>query len=124
MARAATTADVFNAVAEKRRRDIVEALLDGEQRVTDLALRLGQSQTQLSKHLRVLKDVNLVTAHVNGREHHYRLNPSGLKSVHEWVSQFERLWTERFDALDDVLAQMQGTDPDTFSSHATEQEQP
>ncbi len=104
MARAATTADTFNAIAEPRRREILDALAEGGERpVGDLAERLGFSQPQLSKHLRVLREVGAVDVREDGRRRLYRLNGPALKPVHDWVQSYAHLWKERFDALDDVL---------------------
>lgn len=103
MARAATTADAFNAVAEPRRREIVDLLSRGERPVNDLVDALGISQPQVSKHLRVLREVGLVDAREQGRQRLYRLNGETLKPIHDWVKRYERLWNDRFDALDDVL---------------------
>jgi len=112
MARAATTTDAFNAVAEPRRRQILEALADGEGEgegelsVNDLVQRLGLAQPQVSKHLRVLREVGLVDARVDGRQRLYRLDGRPLKPIHDWVKEFEAAWNARFDALDDVLADL------------------
>jgi DNA-binding transcriptional ArsR family regulator len=106
MARAATTADVFNAVAEPRRRQIVDVLAGGERPVNDLVQALGIAQPQVSKHLRVLREVGAVEARGDGRRRLYRLNGRALEPIHAWVAQYERLWTERFDRLDDVLAEL------------------
>jgi DNA-binding transcriptional ArsR family regulator len=103
MARAATTTDVFNAVAEPRRRLILDALADGERPVGDLVARLRLAQPLVSKHLRVLREVGLVSAREEGRKRIYRLNGERLKPIHDWVSAYERRWSERFDRLDEVL---------------------
>jgi DNA-binding transcriptional ArsR family regulator len=103
MARAATTADTFNAVAEPRRRQILEVLVDGERPVNDLVHALELAQPQVSKHLRVLREVGAVDVREDGRQRLYRLNAAALKPMHDWVKQFEQSWSERFDALDDVL---------------------
>jgi DNA-binding transcriptional ArsR family regulator len=104
VARAPTTTDAFNAVAEPRRREILEALADGEElSVNELVSRLRLDQPQVSKHLRVLREVGLVEARVDGRQRLYRLAGQQLKPIHDWVKQFEKSWNERFDALDDVL---------------------
>src|ERR1043166_8852851 len=103
MARAATTADAFNAVAEPRRRLILDLLADGERPVNDLVERLELSQPVVSKHLRVLREVGLVDVRDEGRRRIYRLNARSLKPIHEWVSTFERSWEERFERLDAVL---------------------
>ena len=103
MARAATTADAFNAVAEPRRREILEVLVGGERPVNDLVHVLGLAQPQVSKHLRVLREVGAVDVREDGRQRLYRLNGDALKPMHEWLKQFEQSWSERFEALDDVL---------------------
>jgi DNA-binding transcriptional ArsR family regulator len=106
MARAATTADAFNAVAEPRRRDILDLLSGGERPVNDLVALLGMAQPQVSKHLRVLREVGLVDVRDHGRQRMYRLNGEPLKPIHDWVKNYERTWNERFDVLDDVLTQL------------------
>lgn len=106
MARAATTTDAFNAVAERRRRQILKVLSRGERSVTDLVTKLRMEQPQVSKHLRVLREVGLVDARVVGRQRLYRLDGKRLKPIHDWVKQFERTWNERFDALDEVLEEL------------------
>jgi DNA-binding transcriptional ArsR family regulator len=103
VARAATTADAFNAVAEPRRRQILDVLAGGERPVNDLVRVLGLAQPQVSKHLRVLREVGVVDVRDQGRQRMYRLNGNALKPIHDWVSTYERAWSERFDALDDVL---------------------
>ena len=106
VARAATTADVFNAVAEPRRREILDALAAGERPVNDLVGLLGLGQPQVSKHLRVLREVGLVDVRDEGRQRIYRLNGHQLKPIHDWVKRYERSWTERFDRLDVVLEEL------------------
>ncbi len=103
MARAATTADAFNAVAERRRRDILDLLVAGERPVTDVVGELGLSQPQASKHLRVLREVGAVAVREDGRQRLYRLDARALKPIHEWVRAYESLWEERFERLDDML---------------------
>jgi DNA-binding transcriptional ArsR family regulator len=103
MARAATTTDAFNAIAEPRRRQIVDALATGERSVNDLVDALGFAQPQVSKHLRVLREVDVVSVRENGRQRLYRLNGVALKPIHDWVKAHERLWGDRFDELDLVL---------------------
>ena len=103
MARAATTADAFNAVAEPRRRDILDLLAGGEHAVNDLVHALGLGQPQVSKHLRVLREVGAVEVREDGRRRLYRLNGRALKPIHDWVKEYERSWSERFDELDVVL---------------------
>ena len=106
MARAATTADAFNAVAEPRRRQILDALADGERPVNDLVRLLALSQPQVSKHLRVLREVGAVDVRNEGRQRLYRLNGRALKPIHDWVRNYERSWSERFDQLDAVLEEL------------------
>jgi DNA-binding transcriptional ArsR family regulator len=108
MARAATTTDAFNAVAEPRRREILDALAGGELPVNDLVSRLGLPQPQVSKHLRVLRKVGAVDVRDQGRQRLYRLNGHALKPIHDWVSNYERLWSERFEQLDLVLEDLKG----------------
>jgi DNA-binding transcriptional ArsR family regulator len=103
MARAATTTDAFNAVAEPRRRAILDALAGGERPVNDLVRALGLAQPQVSKHLRVLREVGAVDVRENGRERLYRLNGHALKPIHDWVKTYEQTWSQRFELLDDVL---------------------
>ena len=106
MARAATTTDAFNAVAESRRREILDLLAKGERPVNDLVRQLRLGQPQVSKHLRVLREVGLVDVREDGRHRLYRLNGLPLKSIHEWVKNYEQAWSERFDRLDDVLDEL------------------
>jgi DNA-binding transcriptional ArsR family regulator len=100
MARAATTSDVFNAIAEPQRREILVLLLTGERPVTELAQELGMSQPGASKHLRVLREVGLVRDRRAGKHRLYALDARGLRPVHEWTGGFERFWNESFDRLD------------------------
>jgi DNA-binding transcriptional ArsR family regulator len=106
VARAATTADAFNAVAEPRRRAILDALGEGERPVNDLVDALDMSQPQVSKHLRVLREVGAVEVREEGRQRLYRLNGHALKPIHDWVKNYERSWSERFDQLDAVLEEL------------------
>jgi DNA-binding transcriptional ArsR family regulator len=110
MARAATTADAFNAVAEPRRRQILDLLAGGERAVNDVARLLGLAQPQVSKHLRVLREVGAVDVREEGRRRLYRLNGPALKPIHDWVKGYERLWSERFDELDVVLEDLKQED--------------
>jgi DNA-binding transcriptional ArsR family regulator len=103
MARAATTADAFNAVAEPRRRQILDVLADGELSVNAIVEELELAQPQVSKHLRVLREVGAVEVRDRGRQRLYRLNGHALKPIHDWVKSYERSWSERFEALDVVL---------------------
>jgi DNA-binding transcriptional ArsR family regulator len=107
MARAATTTDAFNAVAEPRRRQILDVLAAGERPVNDLVRLLGLSQPQVSKHLRVLREVGAVDVRDEGRQRLYRLNGHTLKPIHDWVRNYERFWSERFDQLDGVLEELE-----------------
>jgi DNA-binding transcriptional ArsR family regulator len=106
MARAATTADAFNAVAEPRRREILDLLAGGERPVGDLVRALGVAQPQVSKHLRVLREVGAVDVRDHGRQRLYRLNGRALRPIHEWVKGYERFWAERFERLDAVLGDL------------------
>jgi DNA-binding transcriptional ArsR family regulator len=112
MARAATTADAFNAVAEPRRRLILDVLADGERPVNDLVRELGLNQPQVSKHLRVLREVGAVDVRDQGRQRLYRLNGRALKPIHDWVSNYERTWSERFDRMDAVLEDLKQEEED------------
>ena len=100
MARATTTSDVFNAIAEPQRRKILVLLRAGERPVTELAQELGMTQPGASKHLRVLREVGLVRDRKAGKQRLYGLNARGLRPVHEWAGGFERFWNESFDRLD------------------------
>ena len=103
MARAATTTDAFNAVAEPRRREILDVLAGAERPVNDLARLLGLPQPQVSKHLRVLREVGAVEMREDGRRRLYRVNGSALKPIHDWIREYERTWSDRFDLMDVVL---------------------
>lgn len=116
MARAATTADAFNAVAEPRRRQILDVLAGGERPVNDLVTLLGLAQPQVSKHLRVLREVGLVKVRDEGRQRIYRLNGRSLKPIHDWVKNYERSWNERFEALDELLEELKGKEEGDGSS--------
>jgi DNA-binding transcriptional ArsR family regulator len=112
MARAATTTDAFNAVAEPRRRQILDVLAGGERAVNDLVKDVGLAQPQVSKHLRVLREVGAVTVREAGRQRLYRLNGEALKPIHDWVRNYERSWGERFDQLDVVLDELKKEEGD------------
>ena len=100
MARAATTSDVFNAIAEPRRREIVDLLAVGAERdVTELVLKLGLPQPAVSKHLGVLRKVGVVDVHKDGQRRLYRLKPEELKPVHDWIQNFERFWTDHLSSI-------------------------
>ena len=95
MARAATTSDAFNAVAEPRRREILIYLAPRERPVGDIAAALGMEQPSASKHLRVLQDVGLVNVRRDGRRMLYRVNAEAIRPLHDWASAFERFWLHR-----------------------------
>jgi DNA-binding transcriptional ArsR family regulator len=99
VARAATTLDPFNAIAEPKRRQMLEALSDREWAVNDVVGRLGWPQPMVSKHLGVLKEVGLVTVRKEGQRRLYRVNGQGLKAVHDWTKTFERLWEHQLDRI-------------------------
>lgn len=106
MARRPTTHDPFNAVAEPRRRELLEAMGTDELSVNEIVERLGWNQPMVSKHLGVLKQVGLVNERRVGRQRLYRVNAERLKPIFDWVSPFEKYWSERFDRLDEVLTTM------------------
>ncbi|MGH8966025.1 MAG: ArsR/SmtB family transcription factor [Actinomycetes bacterium] len=112
MARAATTADAFNAVAEPRRRAILDVLAGGECAVSDLVAALGIAQPLVSKHLRVLREVGLVQVRDAGRQRVYRLDARPLKPVHDWVAGYARSWEQRFALVDTVLEELEKEDDD------------
>jgi DNA-binding transcriptional ArsR family regulator len=107
MARKPTTHDPFNAVAEPRRRRILEALGREELSVNEIVERLGWPQPMVSKHLGVLKQVGLLSERKVGRQRMYRVNAERLRPIFDWVKPFERMWSERFDRLDEVLQEIQ-----------------
>ncbi len=107
MARSATTSDVFNAVAEGHRRDILDVLIAGEKSVGTIVDDLSLSQPQVSKHLRVLSEVGLVTSRADGRRRFYRLEPTRLQPFHEWLAKYEQALNERLDRMDDYLKELQ-----------------
>ncbi len=100
MARAATTSDVFNAIAEPQRREILMLLRAGERPVTELAREMGMTQPRASKHLRVLREVGLVRDRQEGKQRLYGLDAQGLRPIHEWTGGFERWWNDSFGRLD------------------------
>jgi DNA-binding transcriptional ArsR family regulator len=107
MARDPTTADVFNAVADVNRRQLLDALGAGEATVTELVDRLGLSQPQVSKHLAVLRAVGLVDVRSAGRHRWYRVNGPALKPIHDWTGTFAATWNASLDRLDDLLHDLQ-----------------
>jgi len=111
MARAATTSDAFNAIAEPQRRQILVLLKGREMPVNDVAEALGVAQPRASKHLRVLRQVGLVRVRDEGRQRIYGLDARGLRPVHAWLGGFEQFWTESFGRLDDYMQRLQQEDP-------------
>jgi DNA-binding transcriptional ArsR family regulator len=111
VARASTTSDVFNAVADAHRRDILDALITGEKAVGAIVDGLSMSQPQVSKHLRVLSEVGLVRCRVDGRRRLYRLEPAHLRPMHEWLAKYEQAWNDRLDRMDDYLQDLQRKEP-------------
>lgn len=108
MARAPTTSDVFNAVADVHRREILDVLITGEKAVGAIVDDLSMSQPQVSKHLRVLSEVGLVRCRAEGRRRLYRLEPARLQPMHEWLSRYEQALNDRLDRMDDYLKDLQG----------------
>lgn len=107
MARASTTSDVFNAIAEPQRREILNLLRGGERSVNDIVTALGLTQPQVSKHLRVLREVGLVNVRSEGQQRWYRLNADRLRPIHDWVKSYEQFWNETFDRLENYLRELQ-----------------
>ena len=107
MARSPTTTDVFNAVAEARRREILDTLIAGEKAVGAIVDDLSLSQPQVSKHLRVLSEVGLVSFRAEGRRRLYRLEPARLRPLHDWMAKYEQAWSERLDRMDNYLKELQ-----------------
>jgi DNA-binding transcriptional ArsR family regulator len=116
MARAATTTDAFNAIAEPHRRLLLDILAGGERPVNDLVVLSELTQPQVSKHLRVLREVGAVSVREDGRQRRYRLNGHALKPIHDWVKDYERTWTERFEAMDVVLEDLKRQEEDNGGS--------
>jgi DNA-binding transcriptional ArsR family regulator len=107
VARSATTSDVFNAVAEIHRREVLDVLISGEKAVGDIVRNLAMSQPQVSKHLRVLSEVGLVRCRADGRRRLYRLEPAHLAPMREWLAKYERAWNARMDRVDEYLQELQ-----------------
>src|SRR5580658_3519372 len=107
VARASTTSDVFNAIADRQRREVLDALIDGEKAVGTIVSDLSMSQPQVSKHLRVLSEVGLVRCRADGRRRLYRLEPARLRPMHEWLAKYEQAWNDRMDRVDDYLRELQ-----------------
>ena len=111
MARASTTSDVFNAIAEADRREILDVLRTGEKAVGAIGHDLSMSQPQVSKHLRVLSEVGLVRYRAQGRHRLYRLEAARLRPLHDWLARYEQAWNDRLDRVDDHLNDLQQGDP-------------
>ncbi|MCL2396013.1 MAG: metalloregulator ArsR/SmtB family transcription factor [Acidimicrobiaceae bacterium] len=107
MARSSTTSDVFNAIAEAHRRDILDTLMAGEKPVGAIVTDLSMSQPQVSKHLRVLTEVGLVSCRADGRRRLYRLEPARLRPMHDWLAKYEQAWNNRLDRVEDYLKELQ-----------------
>jgi DNA-binding transcriptional ArsR family regulator len=107
MARSSTTSDVFNAIAESRRREILDALIEGEKPVGAIVDGLSMSQPQVSKHLRVLSEVGLVTCRAEGRRRLYSLEPATLQPFQDWLAKYETALNDRLDRMDDYLTELQ-----------------
>ena len=107
VARSSTTSDVFNAIAEAHRREILDVLITGERAVGAIVNDLSMSQPQVSKHLRVLSEVGLVRCRPEGRRRLYRLEPARLRPMYEWLAKYEQAWNDRLDRLDDYLKELQ-----------------
>jgi DNA-binding transcriptional ArsR family regulator len=107
VARSSTTSDVFNAIAEANRREILDTLIAGEKAVGAIVDDLSMSQPQVSKHLRVLSEVGLVSCRAEGRRRLYSLEPAHLRPMHEWLAKYEQAWSERLERMDDYLRELQ-----------------
>jgi len=107
VARSSTTSDVFNAIGDAHRREILDTLIAGEKAVGTIVTDLSMSQPQVSKHLRVLSEVGLVRYRAEGRRRLYRLEPAHLRPMHDWLAKYERAWNERLDRMDDYLKELQ-----------------
>jgi DNA-binding transcriptional ArsR family regulator len=107
VARASTTSDIFNAIAEADRREILDALMAGEKAVGTIVTDVSMSQPQVSKHLRVLSEVGLVRCRADGRRRLYRLEPARLRPLHDWLAKYEQAWNERMDRIDEYLKELQ-----------------
>jgi DNA-binding transcriptional ArsR family regulator len=113
--RSSSTSDVFNAIGEAHRREILDTLIAGEKAVGAIVTDLSLSQPQVSKHLRVLSEVGLVRCRAEGRRRLYSLEPERLRPMHDWLAKYEQTWNERLDRMDDYLKELreQGGDSDT-----------
>ena len=108
VARSSTTSDVFNAIGDGRRREVLDALIAGEKAVGEIVSGLSMSQPQVSKHLRVLSKAGLVQCRAEGRRRLYRLDPAHLRPLREWIAKYEQIMNERLDQMDDYLKELQG----------------
>jgi DNA-binding transcriptional ArsR family regulator len=111
MARAATTTDAFNAIAEPRRREILIFLAPHERPVGDIVASLGLNQPSVSKHLRVLHDVGLVRMRCQGRQKFYRTNAEAIRPLHDWAAEFERYWTNQLNRIKERAERAAATTP-------------
>jgi len=118
MARASTTSDAFNAVAEPRRRDILNYLAGAERPVLEIVAALGLEQPSVSKHLRVLRDVGLVRMRCHGRQKLYRTNAEAIRPLHEWAGTFERYWQHQLNRVKE-LAETTVRQGSTYSNSPT-----
>jgi DNA-binding transcriptional ArsR family regulator len=110
VARSSTTSDVFNAIADAHRREVLDALITGEKAVGTIVDDLSMTQPQVSKHLRVLSEVGLVRCRADGRRRLYRLEPARLRPFHDWLTKYEQAWNDRLDRVDDYLKELQQGD--------------
>jgi DNA-binding transcriptional ArsR family regulator len=106
VARSSTTSDVFNAIGEAQRREILDTLIAGEKAVGAIVHDVSMSQPQVSKHLRVLSEVGLVRCRAEGRRRLYRLDPARLQPFQEWLAKYEQAWNDRLDRIDDYLKEL------------------
>jgi DNA-binding transcriptional ArsR family regulator len=107
LARGPLSHDVFNAIADGHRREVLDALIAGEKAVGEIVTDLSMSQPQVSKHLRVLSEVGLVRCRAEGRRRLYRLEPARLRPMREWLAAYEQAWNARMDRVDDYLKELQ-----------------
>jgi len=107
VARASTTSDVFNALGDLHRREVLDVLIKGEKAVGTIVNDLAMSQPQVSKHLRVLSEVGLVRCRAEGRRRLYRLEPEHLRPLREWLVKYEQVWNDRMDRMDEYLKELQ-----------------
>jgi DNA-binding transcriptional ArsR family regulator len=107
VARSSTTSDVFNAIADAHRREVLDALITGEKAVGAIVDDLSMTQPQVSKHLRVLSEVGLVRCRADGRHRLYRLEPARLRPFNDWLAKYEQAWNDRLDRVEDYLKELQ-----------------